>query len=341
MGLATQRHLSVYVKTTETCNLNCSHCFTSGINGAKIYFDPVRTANWVNQLDRDTIFYEFHGGEPMLASVESMRKFVELTKGEGVDYGMTTNLVYKLTDEKLEFFDDVLNKRIGTSWDPTIRFTNDRQRKLWEDNVKLLVERGYTIKCFVSLSKDVVNMEPRDIVSYMESLGVRELDFERITMDGNAKGKMWPSNIELDEWFMRYHNQIESRDSIFHVIMENIYAKFEDNNPSRGTWCRDCEQKLLTINADGSIAGCPNTAPHKAYGHIDTPAKEVMKSTGRCDIIIKELNRNPACYSCPVFDVCGSDCHQLEWEGEICPSPKSLMQHLKDINNVHILRIGA
>ena len=84
MALATQKHLSVYVKTTETCNLNCYHCFTSGTNGAKIYFDPVRTANWVNQLDRDTIFYEFHGGEPMLASVESMMKFVELTKGEGV-----------------------------------------------------------------------------------------------------------------------------------------------------------------------------------------------------------------------------------------------------------------
>jgi radical SAM protein with 4Fe4S-binding SPASM domain len=148
-------------------------------------------------------------------------------------------------------------------------------------------------------------------------------------MDGNAKGKMWPTNSELDEWFLRYHSQIEDRDSIFHVIMENIYAKFEDNNPSRGTWCRDCEQKLLTINADGSIAGCPNTAPSKAYGWITQPVSEVMNSQGRCDIIIKELNRNPACFTCPVFDVCGSDCHQLEWEGDICPSPKSLMQKLK------------
>lgn len=330
MQLATQKHLTVYVKTTETCNLNCSHCFTSGIHGKKIFFDPEKTAAWVNQLDADSIWYEFHGGEPMLAPVPLLRKFVELTDG---DYGITTNLTYKLTEEKLSFFDDVLNKRIGTSWDPTIRFANIKQRRLWESNVKLLVDRGYTIKCFVSMSKDVINMEPRHITAYMESLGIHELDFERITMDGNAKlnSGLWPTNTELDAWFLKYHHQI-NRDSMFHVIMENIYAKFEENNPSRGTWCRDCEQKLLTINADGSIAGCPNTAPNDAYGHINQPASEVLKSNGRCDIIIKELNRDPRCFECPVFDVCGSDCHQLEWEGDICPSPKSLMMHLKGIN---------
>jgi len=328
------------VKTTETCNLNCSHCFTSGISGQKIYFDPEATAAWVNQLTADSIWYEFHGGEPMLAPVSSLRRFVELTDGD--NYGITSNLTYKLTEEKLKFFEDVLNKRIGTSWDPTIRFANVKQRRLWEDNVKLLVGMGYTVKCFVSMSKSVLDMPPKQIIAYMSSLGIHELDFERITMDGNAKlnSGLWPSNKEIDNWFVRYHNQLNDRDSIYHVIMENIYAKFEKNNPSQGTWCRDCEQKLITINADGSIAGCPNTAPQNAYGHINQPASEVLKSNGRCSIIMKELNRNPACFECPVFDVCGSDCHQLEWEGDTCPSPKTLMMLLKDINtNKQIDRI--
>lgn len=329
MDLTTQKHLTVYVKTTETCNLNCEHCFTSGINGKKIYFNPVKTAKWVNQLEADSVWCEFHGGEPMLAPVSSLRKFVELTD---CMYGITTNLVYKLTDEKLQFFDDVLDKTIGTSWDPTIRFANEKQRTLWENNVKLLVSKGYWIKCFVSLSMDVVNSNPKDIIDYLAGLGIQEVDFERITMDGNAKGKMWPSNKQLDDWFMRYH-QVCDRDQIRHTIMENIYVKYEKNFPSAGTWCRDCEQKLFTINADGSIAGCPNTAPEDAYGHIDQTASEVISCGGRCDVIVKELNRNPLCFTCPVFDVCGSDCHQLEWEGDVCPSPKSLMMHLKHINS--------
>jgi uncharacterized radical SAM superfamily Fe-S cluster-containing enzyme len=42
--------LLFYIKTTETCNLNCAHCFTNGKNGRKIYFDPTRVASWLNKL---------------------------------------------------------------------------------------------------------------------------------------------------------------------------------------------------------------------------------------------------------------------------------------------------
>ena len=90
----------IYVKTTETCQLDCKHCFTNGINGAKIYFNPEKTADWVKRLHaeayrpNDTIHYEFHGGEPFLAPISHMTKFYEETKGSikiigvgGVDSG--------------------------------------------------------------------------------------------------------------------------------------------------------------------------------------------------------------------------------------------------------------
>ena len=38
--------LMFYIKTTETCNLNCDHCFTNGKNGRKIYFHPESIADW-------------------------------------------------------------------------------------------------------------------------------------------------------------------------------------------------------------------------------------------------------------------------------------------------------
>jgi len=76
----------IYVKTTETCQLNCKHCFTNGINGAKIYFNPHKTADWVKRLHteaykpNDTMHFEFHGGEPFLAPISHMRKFYEEKK---------------------------------------------------------------------------------------------------------------------------------------------------------------------------------------------------------------------------------------------------------------------
>ena len=39
-----------YIKTTETCQLNCKHCFTNGINGAKIYFNPIQTIDFIKKF---------------------------------------------------------------------------------------------------------------------------------------------------------------------------------------------------------------------------------------------------------------------------------------------------
>ena len=205
MAFTTQKHLIVYVKTTETCNLNCAHCFTSGINGRKIYFDADKTAKWCNELDDGSnhIHFEYHGGEPLLAPMKDLWHFYNVTKdhwGDKCTHGITTNLTYKLTDERVEFLKVLDSGSIGTSWDPNIRFANEKQRQLWEDNVKRLVSEGCNIQCFISVSKDVVAMEPLEIADYMHSLGVGSINYERLTHDGNAtiNTDIFPHNSELD-----------------------------------------------------------------------------------------------------------------------------------------------
>lgn len=335
MALTTQKHLAVYVKTTETCNLNCAHCFTSGINGRKIYFDPKKTAGWINQLDTkdNAIHLEYHGGEPMLAPMKDLMEFYNLTKnqwGDRCTHGITTNLVYKLKPEHIDFFDLLDGGSIGTSWDPNIRFGNEKQRQLWEDNVRELTDMGFFVKCFISVSVDVVRMDPKEIADYMHSLGIQAISYERLTHNGNAELNLdiFPHNAELDMWWMEMHKTAQDH-PVENVFMETVYGKFQDNQFGLGTFCRDCEQKLFTINADGTVAGCPNSAPTDWYGHIDTPAREVKSSPKRMEVISCEMHeRDPRCYRCPVFMYCKSDCHQLEWMGDVCPAPKTLMMTL-------------
>lgn len=331
-----QNDVMFYIKTTETCNLNCSHCFTSGRNGRKIYFNPEKTARWVNQFSEGrTAHFEFHGGEPFLAPIEDMRQFYDQTREvwPGATYGMTSNLVVKLTDSKLDFISEVLNNRIGTSWDPKIRFENDKQLQLWEDNVKLLLDRGCTIKLFVSLTRDCINIEPIELLKYVRDLGVQEMAIERVTSNGYAKKNLFvfPSNLEMQNWFLKMQHQIEeydARDWFENEFMETVYAKFETGFTKGGTFCRDCEQKMFTINADGTVAGCPNSAPEDHYTTIDSDAATVLSSQSRCSIIAKELSRDPRCYECQMYKYCGGDCHQLEWEGDVCAAPKLLMKYL-------------
>jgi len=334
MALATQKHLIVYVKTTETCNLNCSHCFTSGTNGRKIYFDPVKTANWCNGLDTgdNQIHFEYHGGEPMLAPIDDIMTFYNMTKekwGDRCGHGITTNLTYKLKPEHIKFFKENLNS-LGTSWDPNIRFANDKQRKLWEDNVRRLVAEGIYVQCFISVSTDVVKMDPLEIADYMHSLGVDSISYERLTHNGNAElnPAIFPHNRDLDKFWMKMHETTKGH-PVENNFLRTVYDKFDNNLFFSGTFCRDCEQKLHTINADGTVAGCPNSAPTDWYGTIDEPPSIVRTCTKRMDIIDKELHqRDERCYSCPVFQYCHSDCHQLTWMDDVCPAPKTLMMTL-------------
>jgi len=337
---APKQHMMVYLKTTETCNLNCDHCFTSGKFGRKIYFNVDKTVNWFKELSKSLpeqpdLHIEYHGGEPFLAPLEDMqRAYDEISQyWPNASWGCTTNLVHKLTPEKLKFIDEVLGKRIGTSWDPKIRFDNNKQRMLFEDNIKLLLDRGVTIKLFVSLTRDVVLMEPIKLLEYVKSLGVQEMDIERVTKNGHATRNLhiFPTNKEMDDWFVKMHDQIneyDARNWFHNSFMENIYTKFEHNFTKAGTWCRDCEQKLFTINADGTIAGCPNSAPEDHYGTLDMPIWDLMFNPKRQHIIACEAAGNNLCLECPVYKYCGGDCHQLEWEGTQCASPRSLMIQL-------------
>lgn len=331
-----KNNLMFYIKTTETCNLNCKHCFTNGRLGKKIFFNPDNTARWVNSLKEKRPFlnahFEFHGGEPMLADLKDLYKFYNLVSVEwnNASFGITTNLVYKLTEDKIKFFKNVCNSRIGTSWDPYIRFENDNQLKLFKDNIKTLLENNITIKMFVSLSNDVVDLGAEKLLDIIEEFKIHELALERITDNGSAtKNNVKPSNLKLQNFFLDMHN-IKKEYSFFNEFMDTIYAKFENNDKGLGTFCRDCEQKIFTINATGTIGGCPNSAQEDFYSHINNNIDDVLKSEKRCNIIMKEMTRDNRCFNCSVFKYCGGDCHQLDWEGDLCASPRFLMKKLKE-----------
>lgn len=338
------KELLIYLKTTETCNLNCRHCFTSGSQGAKIYWQHEKVADWLRRLYTETasaphVHLELHGGEPFLADVSSMQYTYDQTSDlwESMSWGITTNLVFKLDQEKIDFIMGPLGGRVGTSWDPDIRFANPKQYDLWRKNVKTLVDMGVTVKLFISVTTGTIAMEPIDLLEWVRELGVKELALERLTMNGTAKQNLdiFPSNIDQDAWFLKMHEQSKdagARDWFVNEFLESVYAKFEMGFNGGGTFCRDCEEKLFTLNADGTVSGCPNSAPEQAFGHIDDNIIDLLSSPKRLEIMTCERSRDPRCYECPVFNHCGGDCHQLEWQDNVCGAPKSMMLQLASIN---------
>jgi len=341
-GLLRPKDFVVYLKTTETCQLNCKHCFTNGTNGKKIYFDVENTINWFKNVHHHCPTFNsgtiiFHGGEPLLAPIEDLYKVWEEVSvlWPNINWSCSTNLTYNLTEEHLKFFKKVFIKGFCTSWDKSIRFANQKQEDLWLQNLKTVINQGHNITLNVSLNKELIEMDTNNLVEWLNTLGVNYVQFERLTYDGNALDNMdiFPTNVSLNEWFVKMHDSYQTiKPSYKDVLLEGIYMSF-NGGIHGGVRCRDCEQKIFTVNADGTISGCPNTAVNNGFGHITQDFMSVLGSNGRINNIQCEINRDSRCYTCNVFDICNSDCHQLKWQNDVCAAPKKLMQRLKKEND--------
>jgi radical SAM protein with 4Fe4S-binding SPASM domain len=339
----------IYLKTTETCQLNCKHCFTNGTNGRKIYFDPDATIDWFKRMHEVAPNMQggnitFHGGEPFLAPVEDMRKVWLASKDlwPTIWWTVTTNLVFKLTDEIRDFMKEALSQGISTSWDKNMRFDNPKQEELWRKNVDTLVADGHNITLNISINRDIVNMDPKELINFIKDLRVNWVHFERITPNGNANlnQDIFPTNEELDAWILRLWNtsiEMESHKYFGNLLFDSVLTSFVNTTHS-GCRCRSCEQKIFTLNADGTIGGCPNSAVDSTFGFITDDIAELLMSEGRLENIACESQRNPNCYSCEVFDICNGDCHQLAWQGNVCAAPKSLMKTLKADNDLELYK---
>jgi len=340
------KQLMLYIKTTETCQLNCKHCFTNGKQGKNIFFNPKKVVDWLYRL-KETVpevqygNIAFHGGEPLLASIEDLNYVYEKGKDlwSNVRWSMTSNLVVNLNWERRRFLSNFPS--FATSWDHSIRFETIQQQTLWEKNVKLLAP-DHDITVMVTVSKSLIqDISIRDFLEYIGSLGIKYLHIERITPNGNAllNPDIFPSNVELDEWFVRLWNEYSKGIYEFKCLFFDSLLTSLLYNTHSGCRCRECEQKIFTVNADGSIGGCPNDAVSNTYGHIDDSISTLLQSEGRKSCIVKEMDRNPICYTCDVFDICNGDCNQLAFQDDVCAAPKSLMRILRQEPTVKLTRV--
>jgi len=259
--------------------------------------------------------------------------------GGKTKFSISTNLVYPLTDKKIDFFQKYMDD-MGSSYD-FLRFENKMQQELWEQNSRILNEL-VPMTLFVTLDRKMVNTDPRIVIEYAISLGYRYILFERITNDGHAKSNpdIKPNNHEQDFWLHRMYEETVKNEYYKQIgnVFLNELAEAWIYGVHTGNRCRNCEQNLLTINADGTIAGCPNTAPVDNWGHIDQAVEELFQSRGRKEAILCETNRDPRCYECDAFDVCNGDCYKLEWQGNKCQAPQMIWQSLKQ-DDSHIKKL--
>lgn len=325
--------MKIYIKTTEACQLHCQHCYIGGHRSKHRIFDEVMTKNWVKELlkvhhiPESSINFSFHGGEPFIAPIVTMRKFAEAFPSARFD--STTNLCYELTNDFFSFVlgtfrDPEKNNRpfLKTSYDYRIRFTPE-QLSLWKRNIDILNHHDIDVRVITCLTSYLVDeLEPEQLFDFFYGLGIREVHFERLTPNTTEDKSLIPDYVKQDEWLTKFY-QINCGEIFVDNFEELEYACKHEHINCRG---RHCMRDVITINADGTIGGCPNSAPYHSFTSIYKDPKDFFKNKVRDELIHVEKLRNPECYVCDLFEICNGDCHQLSWQGNICPAPKHLIR---------------
>lgn len=318
----------IYVKTIGTCNLNCDHCFTNGRDGDPTQFNIDDTVTWLSDYRRSVgdgheWYLELHGGEPFLVKLPKLREFVSKVRDiiPDASFGCTSNLTFPLTQGHLDFIQNELEAQIGTSWDPYIRWETDKQYLQWQDSLAKLATLDIHPKVNVTITKNLINdYPPAKFIKTLVDAGVKRVELERLTLNGSAicnAGGLFPDNDAQDLWFqelLEHYQLYEVQKDLAILTIDTLLERLSNNLTEAGTNCRNCEQNLVTINSNGTLSTCPNSAENTNYAHITAPVSEFLNHDLRIDSQVKEQSFDERCISCDVFDVCGGDCHKLPWD---------------------------
>lgn len=327
--------MKIYIKTTESCNLRCKHCYIGDNRSKKEMFNPNKVIQWIKdytqkwKIKEEDLYFSFHGGEPFLADLNDMQKVCNAFPTATFD--ATTNLAMDIHHGIKNFIlKNFQQKDIGpflkTSWDYDIRFSTKAQESLWKRNVTELLESGVTLKVITCLTKPFIeNISPQQYLDFMKDMNIYHTGFERLTFNTTEDKTLIPDIDKMDDWLLECY---QKNDFLEQAFFSDIAAAC--NHCFIGCRKRKCMQNVLTINADGTIGGCPNSSIKNWFFTLDGIVNKDLRNR----LIKNEQLRNPVCYACDLFQECNGDCHQLSWIDKKCYTPKRLFRQIKkDIQN--------
>lgn len=345
--------LLVYVKTASHCQQKCSFCFYKSGSAPKKIIDFEKTKDWFKRLEKfapwiETPQINYFGGEPMLAPLNEMvnlrEELKDLWKGN-LRFTITTNLVYALTEDRINFFKSL--DGMSTSWDASSRFETISQFELWKKNcIKLIKEHNINLTLQITLTAPMLKLSIKEIFDMCKEIGFSDVQFEKLSINGGVLDDMFvvPRNEELNEWFFEMYKVYTNGkyyENFSNAYLNSILTSYVYSTYS-GCRSRNCETKVFTLNTNGTVANCPNYAEelNNQIGTVDQEIKDLLLSKNRQKSISCESKVDPRCSVCPVYSICAGGCYASSFfnDNDICSEAKKLMIHLKEEKNYSLYK---
>ncbi len=360
------REFQIFAKPVGAlCNLRCKYCYyidkknQHTEKGSLVMSDDILERYIVQHIEastEETIFFSWHGGEPLMAGIEFFRKVITLQKkhkpsGVEIVNGVQTNGT--LIDNKWAWFFAENNFIVGISIDGPgdmhnkLRTTSDGRSSLQEVLRGYEILQRYKIKSEILCVVNSFNVKfPLIIYDFFKEIGARYITFLPLvvkrpgTKSGVSRASVPPLEFGMflisvfDEWIERDIGEIKIQ-----VFEEAARTAFKQQH----TLCIFKENcgGVPVIERNGDFYSCDHFVnSDNLLGNINKGSvadfldSERQKAFGRA----KSLKLPRYCIECEVKAMCNGECPKNRFiitpEGEpglnyLCGGYKMFFNHCR------------
>lgn len=257
-------HTYLRISLTDNCNLRCFYCMPE----EEYAFMPQRQLMQADEiLELAKIFVaqgvnkiRLTGGEPLVRkdAAEIIRSLGKL----GVELTITTNgtRVHHFVDDMIAAGIRSVNISLDTLQEDVFTIlTRRNQFRVVKENIRLLLDRGFTVKVNVVVVKGLNDREILDFIAWTkeEPLHIRFIEF--MPFDGNKwqsdKLVTWKEILEIAQTQYEIHPlENATHDTCKKYRADGHTGTFAVISTMSAPFCSTCNRIRLT--ADGKIKNC-------------------------------------------------------------------------------------
>jgi uncharacterized protein len=349
-------YLSVVIKPTMACNLDCKHCYhepEERVPGC-ITLDKLDKLFRLVSQEYESAWFIWHGGEPMLLSLQFYKDAISLQSkyfGKGTHrVGNTIQTNGTLIDRKFANFcrDNQIN--IGVSFEGPYDDVLRQKADVVDRNLEYLSKREHVFSVNSTISSDTVDKQA-ELYRYFRERDIN-ISFSPVIQSGcAAKEKSLVPNVDdyISESIKMFDEWLFDKDSDVPLIPHYLYLLNALGESVESDCAHDsCLTKWICIYPNGDIYPCAKACPEdflltniKDVEHIN----DVFMTEGFRRILIGTIERRIRCkVQCEFFDNCNGGCSIDAFYqcgignpgGDSCRIFKAVFGHVKDVSD-HIL----
>lgn len=339
-----QDNVVMFLRVVQGCNLNCTHCFTLGNQDRVLttpfeYVDQFLSSIKQNVNPRRGVIY-LHGGETFLAKLSYLRQVTGRARELYPNFKIIpqTNLVYKLTDDFLNFVKNDCEGHLGVSWDAKIRFGTIktehavRQERLFHENIQTLLAHGIKVHITITVQKHLLDVHPLKIAEMFK--GVASIDFEHLTTFDEKTEKLRVNLKKWADWLDTLVEHYQHNEVSWSLPQIDLFTKSIEDGEIYSCKCNCCDRRTFTLNPNGTTGFCPDNSYIAPVSHVkemveDWVGYEAKAHAAHIERLVSLSTEN--CFSCEHYAECGGNCEDYFFDdtGE-CPLSKKVISRIKE-----------